>query len=760
MHILNELEFGDVLAKVAYFAQTSEAKLFVSSIIPSFDRDAVIKLQKQAETTYQYKVKFGMPDFMNHHDIRPFIQYAQKSGVLAASDLFLMFEALSTEKTISEYFLDAEKTLKNDTYFLQDDADLRLQMRHIFLDNGTIRDDATKNLQAIRLQIRNLEGRTREVLTRMLRQNASYFSENYITVRENRLVLPVRFEYKNTVKGITHDESQTGQTVYIEPQEVIAMNNDLTRLKSDERNEIFLIRKMLSEKVAETGSVLWQNYMQTLELEVMFAKASYQQQTNGVIPEFGSAYNVIEGRHPLLGSESVANNIILDENIQTLLLSGPNAGGKTVVLKQIGLYTVMAQAGIAIPVKEAVIPFYEQVVADIETAQSLSQNLSTFAAHVKRLSEIVQIAGKKTLVLLDEIGTGTDPSEGAALGIGVLQHLKEHGAFSVVSTHYAELKHYGYNEEGVINATLAIEEKTLNPLYKLRIGHAGASHAYYIAQKFNMPSTIITYLEEEYEKQKQSGILDLEDKLAKLEEERNSVHEQLVQLDQLQKEFEATTKQAEIERTRLNEEAHKQAEKLVASKLKEADQLLETLREKQNTLNFSDYAELKSKSRKLKTKEVQEQKQSETTPLEIGDTVSVISLKTTGKVIALEKGQYVVQMGILKSTLERKDLELVQKKQKQPQKAKKSLVQVKKEHRSFELDYRGMRLHEVEEVFVSDLQERRALGYNEVRVIHGHGTGVIRNYIQKTVKKQSFVESYRFGMQSEGGVGATIITFK
>lgn len=760
MHILNELEFGDVLAKVANFAQTSEAKLFVSSIIPSFDYETVIKLQKQSEKIYEYRIKFGMPDFMKHNDIRPFIQYTQKSGILGTSELFLLFETLNVEKMLSDYFSDAEKIIKNETYILQDDNDFRLELRHVFLDNGTIRDDATKNLQAIRLQIRNLEGRIREVLMRILRQNTHYFSENYITVRENRLVLPVRFEYKNTVKGITHDESQTGQTVYIEPQEVIAMNNDLTKLKSDERNEIFLIRKMLSEKVALVGSALWQNYVQTLELEVLFAKACYQKQTNGIIPVFGSFYNIIDGKHPLLQQNSVANDIILDDQIKTLLLSGPNAGGKTVILKQIGLYTLMTQAGIAIPVKEAVIPFYEQVVADIETAQSLSQNLSTFAAHVKRLSEIVQVATQKTLVLLDEIGTGTDPSEGAALGIGVLQHLKEKGAFTVVSTHYSELKNYGYNEVGVLNATLEIETESLRPLYKLRLGHAGASHAYYIAKKFNMPQHIISYLEEEYEKQKKTGILDLEQKLDAIEKERRAVQEQLQQLDILQNEMQVEKEKATEESRNMLEKAKKEAQQLITKKMDEADRLLETLKEKQQSVNFSNYAELKSKSRQLKQTPINQDEEKETTELGVGDRVQVISLSTSGEVISIDKGMYTVQMGMLKSTVARGDLKLLSKKQKQKPKPSKSMIKVKKSHKLAEIDYRGLRLHEVEERFVSDLLERRAHGYQEVRVIHGHGTGVIRSYIQRTLKKQAFVESFRFGMQSEGGVGATVITFK
>lgn len=760
MNILQELEFNNVLLHVSEFAQTKEAKELITSIIPSFERDEVIKLQQQAEIGYIYQIKFGMPDFYRHHDIRTYIQYVQKEGVLSEGDLFLIYETLSAQKDILGYFIDAPALIEKQWYKLEDDGEMRLQLKRIFLENGTIKDDATKNLQAIRLQIRNLETRIREVLMRLLRQNSTHFSEQYITVRGNRLVLPVRFEYKHTVKGITHDESQTGQTVYIEPQEVVNMNNDLMRLRSDERDEILLIRKMLSKHVAENGGALWRNYMHTLEAEVIFAKAAYQKRINGILPIFGEAYTIIEGRHPLLGEKSIANNVSLDASIRTLLLSGPNAGGKTVILKQIGLYTLMGQAGLALPVQEAEIPFYTNVMADIETAQSLSQNLSTFAAHVKRLSEIVHQVDANTLVLLDEIGTGTDPNEGSALGIGVLEHLKTAGAFTVVSTHYSELKHYGYNEDGVLNATLEIEAKTLKPLYKLRLGHAGASHAYYIAKKFNMPKHIIHYLEEEYEKQKTTGILDLEHKLDALEKERRQVQAQLQQLDTLQEEIE-TEKQKVLEDSKqLLEKAQQEAQQMITTKMQEVDQLLGTLKEKQQSANFSSYAELKSKSRQLKQIPTHVTAEKETTVLQIGDKVQVISLSTSGEVIAVAKDMYTVQMGMMKSTVARGDLKLLTKKQKQKQKSPKSMIKVKKSHQSSEVDYRGLRLHEVEERFVSDLLERKAHGYQEVRIIHGHGTGVIRSYIQRTLKKQTFVESYRYGMQSEGGVGATVVNFK
>lgn len=759
MNILQELEFNEVLANIATYAQTNEAKHNTTSIIPSFSYEEVKKLQQQSEAAYAYCIKYGMPDFFKHHDIREYIQYAQKEGVLGILELFSMYESLTVHKDVSEYFDEAEMEQKR-WYFLEE-TDMRLQLRHIFLDNGTIRDDATKQLQAIRLQIRNLESRIREVLTRMLKQNSTHFSEQYITVRENRLVVPVRFEYKHTVKGITHDESQTGQTVYIEPQEVVAMNNELTQRRSDERHEIFLIRKMLSQQVAEDGAALWKNYMLTLETELLFAKAQYQKATRGILAEFGETYSVIAGRHPLLGEGSVANDIIIDEDIKTLLLSGPNAGGKTVILKQIGLYTLMSQAGIAIPVQEAVIPFYQQVAADIETAQSLSQNLSTFAAHVSRLSEIVAGVSVKTLVLLDEIGTGTDPNEGAALGIGVLQHLKDAGAFCVVSTHYSELKNYGYNEPGVMNATLAIEDETLRPLYKLRMGHAGASHAYYIAKKFNMPESIIHYLEEEYERQKTTGILDLEHKLSALDTEREIVQKQIEQLQTLEVETTKIHTEAQQKHEQMIMEAEKEASRIVAQKIAEVDRLLEDLKQKQKDMNFSNYADLKAKSRQLKEHKVESVVRDETGTLDVGDKVQVISLSTSGEIVSIEKdNMYVVKMGILKSTVKRTDLKLLSRKQKEKKAKSKSMIQVKKSHRSSELDYRGMRLHEVEECFVSDLLERRALGYNEVRVIHGHGTGVIRNYIQKTLKKQNFVDQYRFGMQSEGGVGATVILFK
>lgn len=760
MNILQELEFDNVLSEIATFAQTNEAKDMIISIIPSFKLDEVIKLQQQAEIGYLYQNKFGMPDFYRHHDIRPYIQYVQKEGVLAEVDLFALYESLSVQKEINEYFTDASSTVENKWYHLEDDGDMRLHLKRIFLENGSIRDDATKNLQAIRLQIRNLETRMREVLNRLLRSNASHYAEHYITVRANRLVLPVRFEYKHTVKGIIHDESQTGQTVYIEPQEVVHMNNDLTRLRSDERDEIFHIRKILSGQLAAHGSAIWRNYVHTLETEVMFVKAKYQKQTRGVLPVFGKTYTILNGRHPLLNEESIANDIIIDGDTRTLLLSGPNAGGKTVILKQIGLYTLMGQAGFALPVKEAEIPFYRQVMADIETAQSLAQNLSTFAAHVKRLSEIVHQTTEQTLVLLDEIGTGTDPNEGAALGIGVLQHLKDTGAFTVVSTHYSELKNYGYNEVGVLNATLEIEEQTLRPLYKLRLGHAGASHAYYIAKKFNMPEHIISYLEEEYEKQKATGILDLEQKLDALEKERRQVQKQLQQLDLLEADLQTTKANTVKESERLIEQAKQEAQQLITQKIQEADALLTTLKDKQKSANFSNYAELKAKSRQLKQMPEGGEKEKETTPLNVGDRVQVLSLSTTGEVIHIEKEMYTVQMGMMKSTVNRGDLKLLTKKQKQKPKSAKSMIKVKKTHQSAEVDYRGLRLHEVEERFVSDLLERKAHGYQEVRIIHGHGTGVIRSYIQRTLKKQAFVESYRFGMQSEGGVGATVVYFK
>lgn len=757
MEKYNQLDFESVLSQLSEFAQTEHAKRKIMNTSISNNTEEVRDLQYQLEKVFTYKLKYSYFDFSSHVNIEGTIKRVQKDGVLMQEELFSVLKTISFQRGVYKEL--AANNFMFPWLGMFEFPELYTMLRNTFDQEGNVVDSASQNLRKIRYEIKQATERINNLLEKILKDHADWMSESYVTIRNERYVIPVKNDFKNAMKGTIHDQSQSGMTVFIEPQAVAELNNNRQKLLADEKYELFQIFSNLSMEILPFSNPLYVKYQVFVDLEILFAKARHMRKMKGVIPTFSTTYSyyIKNGLHPLL-LDGIKNDIILDD-VTILMLSGPNAGGKTVVIKQLGLYSLMAQAGMAIPCEAASLPFFNQILIDIDTTQSLSNNLSTFAAHVSEISNICKLANTNTLVLLDEIGTGTNPKEGATLGIGVLEYLHESGAFTIVSTHYDELKVFGYNNDYIINATLDIAADTLTPLYKLLIGQSGESHAYQIATKAKLPQSVLARMQSYLSSKKVSEIAEFEEKMKTLAESIAANEKKTLEIDNLLGEQIKINTETKKRQNEILDHAAIEANTLIENQKKEIDSLLSEMKENLTNSSLNNYATIKGKANSLKFSK--ENLHDDIQELEVGDRVKIIALESTGEVIAkVGKKSYTIKFGNLTSEFKREELKFLNRISKTNKPKNENFTTIKQTNKTAQIDYRGLRLHEVEEQFESDLLERKSLGFDEVRVVHGHGTGVIRNFIQSKLKKLSFVSKFRYGGAGEGGVGATIVTFK
>ena len=641
-------------------------------------------------------------------------------------------------------------------------------------ETGYVMDSASGELRSIRRAIQSTESRIKERLNQVVSERRSKLTDGIVTIRNERYVVPVRADYKNTFGGTIHDQSSSGNTYFMEPKEVVDLNNKLQEWHVEERREIERILRELTEEVKKFIDLLSLNVELLGEIDFMFAKGKYARLINGTRPKINTKgiIRLVAARHPLIDQKSVvANDIELGDEYTTIVITGPNTGGKTVTLKTVGLLTLMAQAGLLIPAHESSqLAIFDHVFADIGDEQSIEQSLSTFSSHMTNIVKIMERLTVNSLILFDELGAGTDPKEGASLAISILNYVKVRGARTIATSHYPELKAYAYEQDDVINASVEFNVETLSPTYRLLVGVPGRSNAFEISKRLGLKEAILnqarSYVESE-RTEMTDLITKLEDRGLQLDQEIQHLQQQNTLVEEMKKEYEQKLAKFEAEREKVLEDIKKEAFESVRQAKEEAEQIVMDLRQakKMADLSMKDH-ELTEKLTSLKKAEAKQAEQfkkkaQNKQPLKPGDEVMVLSLNRQGELIEQTKnGEWMVQLGMMKVNIKPEDLQYLRKSVQKKETKKGQMVHKRNSHVGIQLDLRGERYEDAMLMLDKYFDDVLLAGYQTITIIHGHGTGALRQGVHKYLKQNKHVASFRFGGAGEGGTGATVVELK
>ncbi|MEK4486668.1 endonuclease MutS2 [Psychrobacillus sp. FSL H8-0484] len=781
---LKTLEYFKIREEVSKYCTSSVGKSHIDKLVPSVDFAEVAKLLEEMDEGLSVLRLRGNVPMGGITDIRPHAKRAQIGGMLSPIELMETASTIRASK-ILRLFLEnvAESEDVEIPHFIEkkDAMPILTALEHEINDcideNGSVLDSASSTLRSIRQQLRIQVSRVREKLESYTRgANASkMLSDSIITIRNDRYVIPVKSEYRSHYGGIIHDQSSSGQTLFIEPSAVVQINNDIRGLKIKEQEEIDRILIRLTAEVEIVGHEIFLLVNILGEIDVILAKAKYGQAEKCTMPEINNSgyIRLVKARHPLISvDQAVTNTIEFGKDITAIVITGPNTGGKTVTLKTVGLCTLMAQSGIPIPALDgSEVALFESVFADIGDEQSIEQSLSTFSSHMVNIVDILKKYDEKSLILFDELGAGTDPQEGAALAISILDAVHGTGARVMATTHYPELKAYGYNRPGVANASVEFDVETLSPTYKLLIGVPGRSNAFEISERLGLPGHIISQAQTFTGTDRgevNSMIASLEDSRRQAEKDAEETEVRLEEAKQIQEDLEKRLAELDEKKEKLEQKAKDKARKIVDDARREADEIISELRKMQaNTHKLVKEHELIDAKKRLEealpnNPVLKKQKKLNELGKELksGDEVKVLSFGQRGTLLdKLSNSEWSVQIGMLKMKLDESDLEYI-KPEKQKQTVSVNAVRGRDSHVKLELDLRGERYEDAIIRTEKYLDDAILSNYPRISIIHGKGTGVLRQAIQQYLKNHSRVKSYRFGEAGEGGHGVTVVELK
>jgi DNA mismatch repair protein MutS2 len=777
------LEYKKIIEKVVGNAATSLGKEESERLEPKFNLDEVDLLQQETDDALTCIRLKGTAPFGGISDIRGAVKRAQIGGVLSGSECFSISSLLYGVRQLHRYFediLEGEENLETVRGYYENLillSSLEKKITATIDESGDVYDDASPTLRALRISIRNNENRVREQLEGMLRNSSTQkmLSDVLVTIRNNRYVIPVKQEYRASFGGIVHDQSSSGATLFIEPERVVNLNNELSQLRIKEQIEIEKILRELSANIAEFTSEILSNVSLVSKIDFVFARAKFSRQIKGSRPILNEEgyINLKKARHPLIDSKDVvANNIVLGRDYDFIIITGPNTGGKTVTLKTVGLCVLMAQSGLQIPANEqSEVSIFEYILADIGDEQSIEQSLSTFSSHMVNIVRIFEIANFRSLVLFDELGAGTDPQEGAALAIAIIEEMKARGSKGIATTHYAELKAYAFETEGITNANVEFDVQTLSPTYKLRIGTPGKSNAFEISKRLGLPDRVLNIAKQQVGEDTRSvenmivSLHESQINAEKLEERANILKQEA---EQLKEKWEGKMSNIEEEREKLLFEAELKIESELRRAREEADSIITNLRKLQkSSSDLIKEHELIDARKGLQeaspnlTKGLKKTITKKTNiKLEPGDEVKILSLNQKGNLVEkVSDREWYVQVGILKVKIKTDDIEKLKSVNSKPQRSV-TTVKGSGHHVSIELDLRGERYEDAMNRLEKYIDSALLAGYPRVSIIHGHGTGALRKGVQEFLKRHRHVKATRFGEGNEGGVGVTIAELK
>lgn len=779
---LKTLEFDKITELLGNYVISSLGKEKVDNLIPSSKYEEVIQWQQETDEAATIFRLEGRVPLGGIFDLRPHLRRAEIGGMLNAQELMEVASTIRASRQIKRFIEEmvAEGTnlpiLLNLVSKIVVLVNLQTAINRAVDEDGKIIDGASEQLQLLRRQITTRQTRIRERLNSIIRSSNAdkMLSEKIITIRNDRYVIPVKQEYRNYYGGVVHDESASGQTLFIEPQTVVQLNNELQHLRVKEQLEIERILLQLTGKVAEDNRELTTIVTILGQLDFVFAKAYFGKSINGSKPNINNdgLIELFKARHPLIATdEVVANDIMIGRDYTTIVITGPNTGGKTVALKTVGLCTLMAQAGLQIPALDGShVAVFDNVYADIGDEQSIEQSLSTFSSHMVNIVRILNKVNERSLILFDELGAGTDPQEGTALAISILDEVHEIGARVIATTHYPELKAYGYTRKGVVNASVEFDTETLSPTYKLLIGIPGRSNAFEIAQRLGLKETIInkarSYIDADNSEVEQM-IISLQKSKQHAEQEEAETLALLRQTEQLHEQLQQKIAEYEDYKTNLYERAKAEANQIVEQANEEAEAIIKQLREMrshhQSEIKEHELIEAKTRLREVAPKTNEQHKQwpvDKQQQLQVGDEVKVISLNQTGTLLEHDdKSEWTVQVGILKVKVPETDLKYIAP-PKQVETTPIAMVRGINHYVSTQLDLRGERYDDALHKLEKYLDDALLAGHAQVTIVHGKGTGALRQGVQSYLKNHRSVKKYRFGEGTEGGTGATIVQLK
>ncbi|OEH91923.1 endonuclease MutS2 [Bacillus solimangrovi] len=778
------LEYNKVKEQLQKHAASSLGRGLAIDLKPSFDFYEVKENQNKTDEAAKVLRLKGTFPLGGIFEIRPSIKRAEIGGMLSSKELVEVSSTIYASRQAKQYVLSLVDEdidipiLEQYVEQLQMLNDLENKINNCIDDNGAVMDGASDRLRSIRTKLRTTESRVREKLESITRSSSTQkmLSDNIITIRNDRYVIPVKQEYRSSFGGMVHDQSSSGATLFIEPQSVVELNNKLQEAKVQEKQEIEKILLELSGFVAEDAYGLRENVEILAQIDFMFTKAKLGRTMKASKPEMNNEgyVDLKKARHPLISEdEIVANDITLGKEYTSIVITGPNTGGKTVTLKTLGLLTLMAQSGLQIPALDgSKMTVFQAVYADIGDEQSIEQSLSTFSSHMTNIVEILKKVDHESLVLFDELGAGTDPQEGAALAIAILDEVYHKGARVIATTHYPELKAYGYNREGVLNASVEFDVESLRPTYRLLLGVPGRSNAFEISKRLGLQSDVI----EKAKSHMSAESNKVENMIASLEESRKRSElemEESVRLrkesESLQRDLEAKLEEFQLERDRMYDKAQEEAKQAIKKAKAEADVIIKSLRkmqqEKQVEVREHELIDARKQLEEAtpelkKSKKMVKKKAIQSKEMLPGDEVKVLTFDQKGYIISkVSNKEYEVQIGIMKMKVKKDDLQLIgspKKVEKKPLAA----VKGKQYHVKPELDIRGERYEDALYRLEKYVDDALLAGYPSITIIHGKGTGVLRKGVNDYLKNHRSVKAVRLGGMSEGGSGATVAELK
>ena len=777
---LKILEYDKILSSIANYASSVPAQKYIMALRPSLDIDEV---NYQLDLTSQaYRIMFDLcmtPSF-SIDEIEEILSIAEKHATLSPSDILKIGRLLKCSRVLSNNILSLNdesiidiKSLAQSLFF---DSELAKSIYESILGENEISDNASSALKSIRQGIKNCNERIRQKLMSYITSSSysNYLQDSLITMRNNRYVIPLKSEYSHQIKGLVHDQSASGATVYVEPLAIVELNNELRTLVAEENNEIERILQYFSQKISYICENLRISYDLIAKLDCIFSKAKYAQEIKGkrVKVNKDGYVNIIKGRHPLIDKNKVVPvSISVGGEYNTLLITGPNTGGKTVCLKLVGILSLMTASGIFPPCdEESSIAVFDNVFCDIGDEQNIEQNLSTFSSHLTNLIYICNHVTKNCLLLLDELGGGTDPAEGSALAISLIEYFKNKGCKTITSTHYNELKEYSFVNDDIATAGMDFDPLSFAPTYKLIMGHTSSSNALEIATALGLKTEIVDNARKRLSSEKVAfdNIIKGAEKARReaLELEEKTRQNYIVSQESAQKAKDVLD-ELNDKKAKLEEKMRKSAKELLGDYLDEAEELVDELKELVKKGDEKALFEARRIKKKLSDIEIfTEKPTTKITELngeiEAGDKIYIKNLDKIGEVISVndKKKECLAKVGILTTSIKLKDCQKVKIEEPKPQPKVTITKEFSNKPFSFEINLIGQRVDEALYNLDNYISEAILHNSTEIRVVHGKGTGILRKAVQEYLRTCPYVDSYRLGKYGEGESGVTIVTLK
>lgn len=784
---LRVLEYPKIIEMLAENASSALGKSVCRALEPQTDIGTIRHWLNETTEATGMLIQFGNIPMGPLFDLKDHIKIAQIGGCLSPKQLLEVCDSLRTSRAMKKFISGSESAqekypkLNEIASLITIHQEVEKHIELCIISDQEISDHASPELKKIRKGIESKNAAIRHKLESIISSPnyQKYLQDTIITIRQDRFVIPVKSEHKNHIKGMVHDQSSKGSTFYIEPMAVVELNNEMRMLKVEEQKEIERILRMLTGEVAEIGEGVIANISALTQLDFIFAKGKLSLAMRGIEPEINTAnrFRIKNGRHPLIPKDVVVpSNIWLGESFSTLLITGPNTGGKTVTLKTVGLLTLMTQAGMHIPASYGTeIGIFENVFADIGDEQSIEQSLSTFSSHMTNIVQILNSVTPNSLCLFDELGAGTDPTEGAALAMAILDKLKKWNIRTLATTHYSELKEYAIINDGIENASVEFNVETLSPTYKLLIGIPGKSNAFEISKKLGLSQELIDYAKEYVHKDNiefEEIIANIEKNRKQVEEERDEAIRLRLEVEKLKKSLQEKEEKITLQRDRILKTSKDEAKEILKRAKDETDQIVKSLRDIKKNADQTKNKEIEEMRKRLADSinavtdsviDVEAINEFAPESLLVGDSVIVLSINQEATVITLpnEKGDLTVQVGLMKMNVNLKGLALINKKKRDEKVVKKvRAFNATSATIKTEIDVRGNNIEDAIMIIDKYLDDAAISNLERVRIIHGKGTGVLRKGLHEHFKRHPHVKKFEDAAYNEGGYGATVIDLK